>query len=84
MRTSLILAALAMASVIGVGSARADEKASSPTVVGGEVTKIDAANGRVTVRGSDGTVREFEASKETLAGMKVGDQIEAKRRPEKN
>jgi hypothetical protein len=48
--------------------------------VEGEVTKIDAAQGRVTVRESDGTVHEFMASKETLQDLKVGGRVEAKLR----
>jgi len=82
MRTSLILAAAAMVCVIGRGTARAEGKPNSPEVVAGQVTKIDSAKSRVTVRASDGTVHEFQASKETLDGLKVGDRIEAKRRPE--
>ena len=50
--------------------------------VAGQVTKIDPTQSRVTVRASDGTVNEFGASKETLQDLKVGDRIEAKRRPE--
>lgn len=38
----------------------------TPERVGGEVTKVDMAQGRVTVRGSDGTLHEFQASKERL------------------
>jgi len=34
------------------------------------------------VRATAGTVHEFEASKETLQGLKVSDRVEAKRRPE--
>jgi ribosomal protein S1 len=82
MRTSLILVAAAMLCVIGQGTARAEGKPNTPEVVAGQVTKIDPAQSRVTVRASDGTIHEFEASKETLQGLKVGDRIEAKRRPE--
>ena len=46
----------------------------------GQVVKVDAAQGKVTVRGADGTTHEFQASKETLQGMKVGDKIAAKPR----
>jgi hypothetical protein len=52
----------------------------APERVAGEVTKIDAAKGRVTVRGSDGTVHEFQASTETLQDLKVGGHVEAKLR----
>jgi hypothetical protein len=52
-------------------------KVKTPERVGGEVTKVDMAQGRVTVRESDGTVREFQASKETLQNVKVGGRVEA-------
>jgi hypothetical protein len=38
------------------------------------------AQGRVTVRESDGTLREFQASKETLQNVKGGDRLEAQLR----
>lgn len=55
-------------------------KAGSPEVIEGQVTKVDAAQGRVTIRASDGTVHEFEASAETLRGYKAGDPIKARLR----
>jgi Cu/Ag efflux protein CusF len=82
------LAAIGLAIALGQGvvasprAATAAEQASE--VVAGEVTKIDLDHGRVTVRSSDGKPHEFEASAETLKDLKVGDRIEAKRRPEKN
>jgi Cu/Ag efflux protein CusF len=84
MRRSLGLAAMALTFALGQGivaaprAATAAEQASE--VVAGVVTKIDLDRSRVTVRGSDGKPHEFEASAETLKGLKVGDQIEAKRR----
>ena len=45
--------------------------------VAGDVTKVDVARGRVTLREADGTIHEFQASAETLQGVKVGDRIEA-------
>jgi hypothetical protein len=78
MRTSLILAAAAMLCVaVRVG---AEDKRDTPDRVGGQVTKVDPGRNRVTMKDGDGTVREFEASKETLQDLKVGDRIEAKRR----
>jgi hypothetical protein len=82
MRTSLVLAAAAMLYLLGQGTVRAEDKRDAPDRVGGQVTKIDSARNRVTMRDGDGTVREFEASKETLRDLKVGDRIEAQRRPE--
>ena len=52
----------------------------TPERVEGEVTKIDVAQGRVTVRESGGTVHEFQASTETLQDLKVGGRVEAKLR----
>jgi hypothetical protein len=53
-------------------------------VIEGTVTKIDLDRSRVTVRSSDGQPHEFTASAETLKNLKVGDRIEAKRRPDQN
>ncbi|HWC03113.1 MAG TPA: hypothetical protein VHF87_10090 [Methylomirabilota bacterium] len=52
----------------------------TPRTVEGEVIKIDRAQGRVTIRASDGTIHEFQASKETLQDLKEGDRIEARLR----
>ena len=88
MRRSLGLAAMTLTFALGQGivavprAATAAEQASE--VIAGTVTKIDLDRSRVTVRSSDGEPHEFEASAETLKNLKVGDQIEAKRRPDKN
>jgi hypothetical protein len=88
MRKCLGLAALALTVALGLGivaaprAARAAEQASS--IIDGVVTEIDHDRSRVTVLSSDGKPHEFEASAETLRDLKVGDRIEAKRRPEKN
>jgi Cu/Ag efflux protein CusF len=81
-----VLAAMALTVALGLGVsvAPAQVQAEEPQaleVIGGEVTKIDLERKRVTVRSSDGGVHEFEASEETLKDLKVGDRIEAKRRP---
>jgi len=55
-------------------------KVKTPERVGGDVTKVDMAQGRVTVRESDGTLHEFLASKETLQNVKVGGRVEAQLR----
>lgn len=52
-------------------------KVKAPQNVEGEVTKVDTARGRVTVREADGTVHEFQASAEALQGLKVGGRIGA-------
>ena len=59
-------------------------KLKTPERVEGEVTKVDVAQGRVTVRQSDGAVHEFQASTETLQGLKVGGRVEAKLREAPN
>jgi hypothetical protein len=88
MRKSPGLAALALTVALGLGifaaprAATAAEQASE--TIDGVVTEIDHDRSRVTVRSSDGQPHEFEASAETLRDLKVGDRIEAKRRPEKN
>ena len=51
-----------------------------PPKVEGQVVKVNLEEGKVTVRTSDGTVHEFQASKETLQALKAGDRIEAKLR----
>ena len=89
MHTSLRLSAgLAVGLVLWTGTAlgqarpACDPQAKMNTRerVEGEVTKVDIAQGRVTVRESDGTVHEFLASTETLQDLKVGGRIEARLR----
>jgi Cu/Ag efflux protein CusF len=53
--------------------------AGTPERVAGQVTKIDQASGKVTIQ-SGGQTYEFQASPETLKGLKVGDRIEARLR----
>jgi ribosomal protein S1 len=67
-------AALGQATAPPAGQPRTPEK------VEGEVVKIDKNQGRVTIRAADGTIHEFQASKETLQDLKVGDRIEARLR----
>jgi hypothetical protein len=55
-------------------------KVKTPETVGGQVVKVDRAQSKVTLRGSDGTAHELQASAETLQDLKVGDRIEAKLR----
>ncbi|HEV8675364.1 MAG TPA: hypothetical protein VGX21_15055 [Methylomirabilota bacterium] len=56
------------------------DKSKTPQRLEGQVVKIDPNKGKVTVRASDGTTHEFQASAETLKDLKVGDRIEAKLR----
>jgi Cu/Ag efflux protein CusF len=56
--------------------------ARTPQTVEGQVVKIDRSQGRVTIRATDGTTHEFQASAETLQDLKEGDRIEARLRPQ--
>lgn len=88
MERRIRLTALALAIALGQGVVAAPRAATaveqSSEVVAGVVTEIDHERSLVTVRGSDGVIHEFEASAETLKDLKVGDRIEAKRRPATN
>ncbi len=53
------------------------QKAAAPQKVEGRVVRVDAAGGKVAVAAADGKTHEFEASKDTLKDLKVGDKIEA-------
>ena len=53
---------------------------STPSTVEGQVVKIDKPAGKVTLKAADGSIHEFQASKETLDDLKVGDRIEARLR----
>ncbi len=52
--------------------------------IDGTVESIDAQQGKLNVRGSNGQMYSFNASKETLQGYKVGDHIQAKLRGNPN
>jgi len=43
----------------------------------GQVVKVDAGLDKLTVRENDGTIHEFQVSKEVLRDFKAGDHIEA-------
>jgi hypothetical protein len=83
-----VTAGLALSLMLWTGSALAQGKPNcdaqgrmkTPEKVEGQVLKVDNAQGKVTVRGADGTVHEFQASAETLKDLKVGDKLEAKLR----
>lgn len=61
----------------GKAGCTAQGKMSTPQKVEGQVLKVDAGLDKITVRGKDGMVHEFQVSKETLRDLKAGDQIEA-------
>ena len=52
----------------------------TPATVEGQVTNVDPASGRVTLRGTDGKTHEFQASREVAQTMKKGDKLEARLR----
>ena len=83
-RNRIAAAVLAVALIVsGAGYVQAQNKPDCPkgaADIEGQVVKVDTAQGKVTVRGADGTTHEFQASKETLQGLKVGDKIAAKPR----
>lgn len=80
MRRSIILAATTLAFELAQGASAAEPESKGGETVSGEVTKIDSENHRVTVHSSDGSIHVFEASKETLAELEVGDHIAARKR----
>jgi len=89
MSRSLGLAALGLSAALGLGvvaqpRAAAAAEQVSPEVIAGVVTAIDRDQKLVTVQSSDGQTHQFQAPPETLKDLKVGDRLEAKRRPEKN
>lgn len=55
-------------------------KAGTPAMVEGQVTDVDLNQGKLTIRAPDGSIHEFQASRETIADYKVGDPIKAKLR----
>jgi hypothetical protein len=68
----------------GAGTLHAQAPADCPKgaleKIEGQVVKVDANQGTLTVRSADGSTHDFQVSKETLQDMKVGDKIEAKLR----
>lgn len=83
MRNWLGVPALLVAGLLtcsGMALAQAKPDCPKSEKVEGTVTKVDMAEGKLTVQGSDGKTYEFNGTKETLAQKKVGDKIEVTRR----
>ena len=84
-RWTAVAAGLSVAIVLWSGSALGQAKppcdpqgrVMTPKKVEGQVVKLDAAQNKITVREANGTTHEFQASKETLQDLKVGDRIDA-------
>lgn len=83
--SSRLAAGLGVLLIVLAGNALGQEpgcnpqgKVKTPERVEGQVIKVDTAQGILTVREPNGTVHEFQASKETLQDFKVGDPIKAK------
>jgi Cu/Ag efflux protein CusF len=84
-RWATTTAAVSVTMMLWTGAALAQAKPAcdpqgrvvTPQKVDAQVIKVDAAQGKVTVREPNGTTHEFQASKEAIQDLKVGDRIEA-------
>jgi hypothetical protein len=84
-RWTAVAAGLSVTIVLWSGSALGQAKppcdpqgrVMTPQKVEGQVVKLDPAQNKITVREANGTTHEFQASKETLQDLKVGDRIDA-------
>ena len=68
----------------GLGAAQSTPAAcpaASSERVAGQVVKVDAAAGRVTVRAAGGGVADVMATRDLARDLKPGDQIDARLRP---
>lgn len=79
-----IAAAVTVGVLFWIGSAPGQSKPActqgkipTPQKVVGQVVKVDAGLDKLTVREDNGTVHEFQASKDALREFKAGDHIEA-------
>lgn len=81
-----MLAVVVMTALLYSGAALARDRQAAcdqavvPPTLEGQVVKVDMAHEKVTVRSTDGTTHEFQASRETLQDFKPGDRITAKLR----
>lgn len=81
-------AGLAIGLMLWTGAAAGQQKPAcdpsgrvkTPETVEGQVTKVDAATGIVTLQEANGTVHQFQASKEMLQNTKVGDHLKGQLR----
>ncbi|HYG32732.1 MAG TPA: hypothetical protein VD810_07060 [Methylophilaceae bacterium] len=70
-----VAASFAMASSAAIAGSADCKKDGAPEKIDGRVTAVDTAQGKVTVKSSDGKTHVFQASQETLQDYKVGDSI---------
>jgi hypothetical protein len=77
------VAGFMLSSGVALGAEKSADcvKDGAPDMVEGQVTQVDAEQGKLSLRANDGSMHEFQASRETLNGYKVGDPIKAKLRP---
>ena len=82
-KTFLIAAAtasLALLAGAAFGQTPPAAAGKTPDTIEGEVTQVDAGQGKIRVRARDGTLHEFQAGQETLKQSQAGDPIKAKLR----
>ena len=82
-RIQILAAALALSTVAGAWAAGETAKAGAPVLTSGEVRKVDAAGGKVTIKHErianidmDAMTMVFSATKpEELKNLKAGDKV---------
>lgn len=76
-----LVGALALSLMLpSAGVLSAETGVATPQTLEGQVAEVDLEQGKLRIRAIDGTMHEFQASRETLEGYKVGDPIKAKLR----
>jgi hypothetical protein len=81
--TATIGLAMVSGAVIAEDATVSCAKEGTPGQLEGKVIKVDMDQEKITLRDTNGTIHEFNASKETLQEYKAGDTIKAKLRCEK-
>ena len=76
---SAVIAGSLVCANLAVGQAKPAD-CPKPEKVEGQVVQVDKEQGKLTLRGSDGKMYEFNGSKEALQDKKVGDRMEVTRR----
>jgi len=81
--TATIGLAMVSGAVMAEDAAVSCAKEGTPGQLEGKVIKVDMDQEKITLRDTNGTIHEFNTSKETLQEYKTGDTIKAKLRCEK-